>query len=162
SLPVSESLQIDEAVPQWRFAADTMGLSRDQHYLTMLPTGEVIATGGQGKSDTLNSDPEDDLPRKRPEIWDPNYMQGNTVGYWYAASGVAGEVQLDSEQVTRAYHSSVSLLPDGRLLVGGGLDEFPVEAYRSADQYSPPYLFRPTSLGGGAAFRPRLYGAQDH
>ena len=141
----------------WRPSANKMALWREDHILNMLPTGEVIATGGLGQADNLNADPEDDLPRKRPEIWSPNYAQGGGVGWWYGAS--TGTL-LATEPTARGYHSSAVLLPDGRILsAGGNTDHFLDPVTRSVDQFSPPYLFQP---GGDAAFRPRLYGAQDH
>ncbi len=51
------------------------------------------------------------------------------------------------------------ILPDGRILSGGGWDFHPHSVKSTVSQYSPPYLFEPD---GDRAFRPRLYGAQDH
>ena len=143
----------------WRNGVNAMGRARQNQILSMLRTGEVIATGGQGLADNGNSDPDDDLPCKSPEIWDPNFAQGASIGYWYGADTTIASGLLAPEPVTRGYHSSTVLLPDGRLISGGGLDEHPATVFRSVDQYSPPYLFRPD---GSAAFRPRLKGAQDH
>ena len=156
----SVSMQIDEAVPQWRQSVVPMGRGRMDHTVSMLPTGDVIMTGGHGVNDNDNNIADDDAPRKRPEIWDPNTASGGDVGTWYW--GTSGGDSLAAEPVTRGHHSSVVLLPDGRLLSGGGWDKHPVSVQNSVDQYSPPYLFKPVTEGGAAAVRPRLLGAQEH
>ena len=153
-------LSTSPSLPTWRASANALQYARTDHILTMLPTGEVLASGGEGSTDADDPDPNDDLPRRRPEIWDPDYSIGG-FGYWYGAVTGAPNT-LDSELVTRGHHSSAVLLPDGRLLSGGGWDKHPNSTKRSVSQFSPPYLFEPASAGGAAAVRPQLLGTQDH
>jgi hypothetical protein len=154
---LTATLATNSPLRTWRGSANVMGLHpRMLQTLSMLPTGEVIANGGLGQPDNQNANAFDDIPRRRPEVWDPTYLEGEAVGRWY---GAQLGVPLAEEPVTRAYHSSSMLLPDGRLLSGGGNNPHPDDVKRSVDQYSPPYLFQPN---GTRAVRPRLYGAQDH
>lgn len=153
----SVSMQIDETVPQWRQPVVAMGRGRMDHTVSMLPTGDAIVTGGHGVNDNDNVIADDDAPRTRPEIWDPNVASGGNVGSWYW--GTSSGDSLAAEPVTRGHHSSAVTLPDGRILSGGGWDPHPSAVKRSVDQYSPPYLF---TEGGGPATRPALLGAQDH
>ena len=86
-------------------------------------TGEVLATGGSSGT-TFN-----DLTKAvhAAEIWNPS------TGAWTLLAGNA---------VSRAYHSTSLLLPDGRVLHSGsgGANGAPDEL--SAELFSPPYLFR--------------------
>jgi hypothetical protein len=134
-----------------------MGLGRAEQCLTLLPTGEVLATGGIGEPEDFDPDPLNDKPRTRPELWDPTVRLGDGVGAWYGAG--AGTL-LAEQAVTRAHHSTAMLLPDGRVLTGGGYDTHPDRVRRAVDQYSPPCLFAPGAAPDTVA-RPRLQGAQD-
>jgi hypothetical protein len=109
-----------------------MAFARRRMNLTILADGSVMAMGG-----TLQADNESTavLPA---EIWDPVTETWTTV----AAMAEA-----------RMYHSSAVLLPDGRIVVGGG----EAAGRLRAQVYSPPYLFkgpRPTigSSPGTAAY----------
>ncbi|MGA9520771.1 MAG: galactose oxidase early set domain-containing protein, partial [Myxococcaceae bacterium] len=84
--------------------------------LTLLPDGTVLVTGGSsgaGKND-LSS------PVLSTELWDP-VTETFTV--------------LARNKVFRGYHSSALLLPDGRVISGGG-------DFANFEIFSPPYLFR--------------------
>lgn len=160
NLTTSKSMALGIASPAWKLAAEGgMVHGRGDHNVNLLPTGEVIVTGGTGRVDDADSDSENDSPRKQPEIWDPAYLNGNEVGYWYGAR--SGSQQLAASSVTRSHHSSSVLLPDGRILTGGGQDGHLDAVRRAADQYSPPHLFLP-GTAPDTALRPRLLGAQDH
>ncbi len=106
-------------------------LARINHTLIMLPTGQVLAMGGE---DFVN-------PEKRPQIWT-------------AGQGWTSAMDLASDDVTRAYHSSAILLGDGRILTGGGLDTPPES--KQLRLYCPPYLF---NAQGALAVRPAIASA---
>ncbi|MBB5869659.1 hypothetical protein F4553_003038 [Allocatelliglobosispora scoriae] len=74
-----------------------------------------------------------------PEIWDPN------TGNWT-------EVVIPQEHA-RLYHSTALLLPDGRVMVGGGAPG--PRNYTDVEYYSPNYLFD----GNNAAPRPVISAA---
>ena len=117
-------LDMTQPAPAWQQTAP-MAFARTQHNLTVLPDGSVLVTGGGTNSvaDDLTAAVYD------AELWSP------ATRTWTI---------LPRMQTPRLYHSTALLLPDGRVLVGGGghsgraagSDEFNVEIY------SPPYLFR--------------------
>lgn len=88
-----------------------------------------------------------------PELWNP-------------ADGTWTEMQPHRE--VRVYHSSAILMPDGRVLVGGGglpgADGEPwfsdagkrLFEHRNVEIFEPPYLFMP---GGQPATRPAIASA---
>jgi hypothetical protein len=90
------------------------------------------------------------------ELWNPATGQGKT---------------LAAEQVTRQYHSTALLLPDGRVLSAGGgvCDDCDQVGYlaKNAQIFTPPYLFKKDG-SGELAPRPAIssapsavpYGAQ--
>jgi hypothetical protein len=69
---------------------------------------------------------------------------------------------MASNAITRGYHGSSLLLPDGRVLNSGGGGGAGAPNQLNAELYSPPYLFKgarptissaPASVGYGASFR---------
>lgn len=111
--------------PAWR-ASSPMNDARIQLTLTLLPDGTVLATGGTsapGFNNALGS-------VLTPELWDPS------TEAW---------TKLAPSSEARLYHSVALLLPDARVLVAGGghpnggRGDF---HHRSAEVFSPPYLFR--------------------
>ncbi len=87
---------------------------------TLLPDGKVLVTGGS----RVNNG--NDGYVTNPEIWDPE------TGNWT-------EVVLPHERA-RLYHSTALLLPDGRVMIGGGGAPGP-RNYTDVEYYSPAYLF---------------------
>ena len=109
-----------------------MAFARRHHNLTVLPTGEVLATGGVAGTSF------DDVsqPVRAAEIWSPG--TGTGPGNW---------TTLSSNAVTRGYHGTSLLLPDGRVLNAGSGEGAGAPSEKNAEIFSPPYLFagaRPT------------------
>ena len=116
-----EIINLNDANPTWR-ATSSMARPRRQHNITILPDGKILATGG---SSAYGVDTESGK-NLHAEVWDP------TTGRW---------TRLAPQRVYRGYHSAAILLPDGRVLSGGG------NGHPDAEIFSPPYLFhgpRPT------------------
>jgi hypothetical protein len=138
----AETVDLNAAAPAWHWT-NAMAFARRHHNLTVLPTGEVLATGG------VNGTAFDDVtkPVRAAEIWDPG------TGAW---------TTLASNAVTRGYHGTSLLLPDGRVLNAGSGDGGGAPNERNAELFSPPYLFRgarptltsaPSAVGYGVQFR---------
>ena len=129
------------ATPQVTATAP-MAFGRRQHNLTVLADGTVLATGGNSSGAGLV-----DLNAGvyAAEQWNPATSQWRT---------------LAAEQVTRQYHSTALLLPDGRVLSSGGgicgtCDQVGYLA-KNAQIFSPPYLFQ---ADGTLAPRPSIDSA---
>jgi hypothetical protein len=110
-----------------------MTYGRRQHNLTVLADGTVLATGGNSSGVQLVDLNNGVYPA---ELWDP------ATGQWQT---------LASMQVTRQYHSTALLLPDGRVLSAGGgvcgyCDQVGYLA-KNAEIFSPPYLFKKDGSG---------------
>jgi hypothetical protein len=123
-------------------ATAPMAIGRRQHNLTVLADGTVLATGGNSSGAALV-----DLNAGvyAAEQWNP------ATGQWRT---------LAAMQVTRQYHSTALLLPDGRVLSGGGgicgtCDQVGYLA-KNAEIFSPPYLFQ---ADGTLALRPVIDAA---
>ncbi|HKS56834.1 MAG TPA: PA14 domain-containing protein [Steroidobacteraceae bacterium] len=112
----------------------TMSSQRRLVNSTVLPNGKVLATGGSQVNNQLTG------VNNSAEIWDP------TTGIW--TRGPDG-------QRPRLYHSMSLLLPDGRVLVGGGGAPGPM-ANMNMEVFLPPYLYDST---GARAVQPRLTSA---
>ncbi len=122
-------LDTTAASPAWRQTAPMLS-ARVYHTLTMLADGQVLAVGGEQTSDQ-SIVTKGVLPT---EIWNP------ASETWSAAAPIAA---------ARNYHSTAVLMPDGRVLVGGGghYNGLNDKGQDSAQTYSPSYLFngpRPT------------------
>jgi WD40 repeat protein len=133
-------VDISNGTPQVSRASD-LNTGRRQHNLTVLPDGTVLATGGNSSSASLV-----DLNAGvyTAELWNP------ATGAWQV---------LSSMQRTRQYHSMSLLLPDGRVLVGGGgicgtcYNVGYLE--KNIEIFSPPYLFA-SDGSGSLAPRPSI------
>ena len=114
-------IDMNAGVPAWR-QVPSMAFARAQHMLTSLPDGTVLVTGGGTSSRAVDVS----TAVYQAEIWNPATETWKTM----------------ARMVTpRMYHSTSLLLPDGRVLVGGGGRlGFPEQF--SAEIYSPPYLFK--------------------
>lgn len=114
----------------------TQSMSSQRRLVTaaVLPDGKVLATGGSQVNNELTG------VNNSAEIWDP------TTGTWRVGP---------NGQRPRLYHSMSLLLPDARVLVGGGGAPGPV-ANMNMEVYLPPYLYDST---GARAMQPRLTSA---
>ncbi len=118
----------------------SMSNARGFHSSTVLPSGEVVVTGGQNVTVPFS----DDRSVLATEIWDPNSETFRTVA---------------PMSVPRNYHSLGLLLADGRVLVGGGgLCGGCATNHADVQIYSPPYLF---NADGSDAVRPRIISAPE-
>jgi hypothetical protein len=116
-----------------------MAFGRRQHNITVLADGTVLATGGNSSGAGLV---DMNAGVYNAELWNP------ATGTWRT---------LAAMQVTRQYHSTALLLPDGRVLsAGGGIcstcDQVGYLA-KNAEIFSPPYLF---DSSGNPATRPTI------
>jgi len=126
----AELINLNDAVPTWTYTSP-MNFPRRQNNATLLPDGTVLVTGGS--SGPLFDDSTH--PVYPAELWNP------VTGTWTV---------LASLSVYRGYHSIAVLLPDGRVLSGGG-------NAATSETFSPPYLFkgaRPTIASAPATANP--------
>ncbi|MBZ4420126.1 galactose oxidase-like domain-containing protein [Myxococcus sp. RHSTA-1-4] len=112
----TEVIDLNVDAPSWRYVS-SMTIRRRQHNATLLPDGTVLVTGGSSGSGFDNSG----SPVFHAEVYDP------AANRW---------TRLASNTVYRGYHATALLLPDGRVLSAGGRNR------RSAEVFSPPYLFK--------------------
>ena len=141
----AEIIDLTSGSPAWRYTG-SMAYPRRHHNATILPTGEVLVTGGT-RGTSFN---EVSLAVRVAELWDP------ATGVW---------TQLAANAVNRTYHSISMLLPDGRVLHAGSGDAINVDGpapdEKNAELFSPPYLFKgarptissaPSSASYGSTF----------
>lgn len=108
---------------------------RANHYLTVLPTGHVLATGGDHPADN---------PVFHAEWIDMNLPP--ELQQW---------TELADSPFPRLYHSVAVLLPDARVLTAGG--QSPASGLESnGNIFEPPYLF---NSDGTDAARPEIHCA---
>jgi hypothetical protein len=118
----AEVIDLNDPAPSWRYTG-AMLYPRRQFNATLLPDGKVLATGG-----TSAAGFSDRAGAVHPaEMWDPRDEQWQT---------------LAANEVTRVYHSTSLLLPDGRVLHTGSGDGPNLPRELNAEIFSPPYLFK--------------------
>lgn len=121
----AETIDLNAATPAWHSVA-SMAHARRQLNATLLPDQTVLVTGGSSASGF-------DTPSGgvfAAELWNP---AANT---W---------TTLASAAKYRGYHSWALLLPDARVLTGGGqLNQAGQANGSNAEIFSPPYLFKGT------------------
>ncbi|MEW6683743.1 MAG: galactose oxidase-like domain-containing protein [Nitrospirota bacterium] len=121
----AEIIDLNVPSPAWRYVAP-MAYPRKYHTATILPDGRVLVTSGTMSGDFNNATGA----VHAAELWDP---QTET---W---------TLLAEMQESRVYHSNALLLPDGRVLVGGGgqpTSSGEAHAHPTFEIFSPPYLFK--------------------
>jgi hypothetical protein len=124
----AEIIDLNATTPRWE-STGSMANRRRHMNATILPDGQVLATGGTSGSGFVNIDPG--LAIKAAELWNP------TTGQW---------TTLAANSVMRVYHSVSLLLPDGTVLHGSSGDAMAgtqvVPPQRNHEIFSPPYLFK--------------------
>ncbi len=118
----AEIIDLTSPAPSWRWTG-SMAYARRHLNATVLPTGEVLVTGGS--SGTTFNDVGNAV--RAAEIWSP------VTGTWRTVA---------SSRVSRVYHSISLLLPDGRVLHSGSGEGAGAPNETNAEIYSPPYLFK--------------------
>lgn len=125
-LATAEVLDLTAATPRWQ-STGSLRFARIHANAVVLPDGKVLALGG-GTSGVRTG------PQRAAEMYDPG------TGQWTV---------MTSALASRMYHSTALLLPDGRVFTGGQQGPHA----KTAEIYSPPYLFRgarPTIASAGA------------
>jgi hypothetical protein len=131
-----ELINLNDRSPSWRFT-QSMFRARRMVTSTVLPDGKVLITGGTSGTGF------NDQTRAvfSAELWDP------ATEKW---------TELSSMRIFRVYHSVALLLPDARVLVGGGGEGANGTVERNIEMFSPPYLF---NQDGSLATRPTISSA---
>lgn len=141
SAATSYTLDLTQAGATWQ-QGGSMANPRTHLNMTLLPDDTVLATGGSRDIGGLTSS----RAVYPAELWSPVTRTWTT---------------LSSMQTPRMYHSTATLLPDGRVVVAGGGRLSPATDYFNAEIYSPAYLFKgarptitsaPTTLAYGGEF----------
>lgn len=116
-----------------------MAIGRRQHNATVLADGSVLVTGGMS-STAANGNVDLAKGVTAAERWD------SVTGTW---------TTLASASRIREYHSTATLLPDGRVLTGGGgiCGECVAAGYleKNIEYFTPPYLYKKDGSGQLAA-----------
>jgi galactose oxidase len=116
----------------------SMQYARAYHNSVVLPDGKVLVAGGQAYAVPFS----DNTSVRNAELWDPATETFTTM----AAAGVP-----------RNYHSVATLLPDGRVFVGGGgLCGNCSTNHADGEIFTPPYLL---NGDGTARARPAITAA---
>lgn len=175
TLAVSEKMNLAGPGLYWELVA-YLNYPRKHHTSVVLPDGRVLVAGGTGCAGT--NDIRCGAAARNPEIWEPN-LGNPSQGLWTVMAA-------NPSGIPRVYHSVALLLPDARVLVGGGglpaaggevVPNVPpnvgtttcfdgthasnnvncrVYGHKDVEIFSPPYLF---TTGGVLATRPRIITA---
>lgn len=113
----------------------SMQVGRQWPNATVLPSGQVVITGGTQRADNGGSDAV-----YQAELWDPATLNFSP---------------LASASVIRNYHSTTILLPSGAIFSSGGGVPGPVTNF-NYEIFYPPYLFQAASGPDELASRPRF------
>jgi galactose oxidase len=123
----AEIIDLNAATPTWQYTG-AMAYARRHLNATILPTGQVLVTGGTS-GPGFSDEPQ---AIHAAELWDP------ATGRW---------TTMASNREIRVYHSTTLLLKDGRVLHTGSGDAMNNANHYNAEIYSPPYLFKGTRPG---------------
>lgn len=160
----AEAIDFTTGAPVWT-PVGTMAWGRHYPNATLLPDGKVLVTGGTtcGGSNNLDCGPGGSYGGavQTPELWDPS-----NPTQWR-------QMNATTSGVPRVYHSVAMLMPDARVLVGGGGLPYATgettpggvlctgtneatfackhAGHKDVEYFSPPYLF---NADGTQATRP--------
>ena len=134
-----EVIDLNQASPSWRQVAG-MAFPRRQMNATLLPDGKILVTHGSSGAGFNN----EAAGVRDAEMWDPVAETWTTMA---------------SESVVRTYHSTAILLQDGRVLSSGSGDAQGGTDQKSAQIFTPPYLF---AADGSLAPQPTITSAPAH
>lgn len=115
----AETVDLLAATPSWT-QTGSMAFGRRYGTATALPDGTVLMSGGG--EDQVG--PAGVLPA---ELWNP------ATGEWTTMAAMSEP---------RLYHSIALLLPDARVLIGGGGRKSRAVDHANFEFFSPPYLFK--------------------
>ncbi|MET0646299.1 MAG: DUF4082 domain-containing protein [Pyrinomonadaceae bacterium] len=176
-LRTAETIDLSNSSPFWQ-ATSSMTYKRKYHNATVLPDGKVLVTGGTQCVGSNNIGCAEGAANV-PEVWNPQ------TGTWTSLAPSPARPGYPNG-IPRVYHSVGLLLPDARVLVGGGglpaaggevvpsptgTPETCIDGQAASDSvncrtfghndveiYSPPYLFNPD---GTPATQPVINSAPD-
>ena len=146
SVPTRTAVIVDSNAATQAQPTGSMATSRRQHNLTVLADGNVLATGGLS---AVTGDGGVNLanPVYAADLYDA------TAGSWRT---------LAAANRIRQYHSTAILLPDGRVMTGGGgiCAECQRVGYleKNIEYFTPPYLY---GADGQPAPRPAITAAPE-
>ena len=112
----AEAIDLNVPNPQW-LPTGNMAFRRRHHTATLLPDGQVLVTGGTSASSFNNATGKVNSPVTEPE---PSNGRGVVLAAEIWNPETTNWTTMASMTVPRLYHSIAALLPDGRVLVGGG------------------------------------------
>eukprot|EP00249_Psilotum_nudum_P001388 c13854_g1_i1 orf=190-1824(-) len=124
-------LKITDPFPEWKM--ETMPIPRVMGDMLLLPSGDVLIINGAQKGTAGWGVATD------PALWPVFYIPDGDPSNRFAV--------LNSTGIPRLYHSTAILIPDGRILIGGGNPHvtynftdpiYPTQL--SMEAFSPPYL----------------------
>ncbi len=161
-----------------------MKRNRKYHNATVLPDGKVLVTGGtpcpNGPAISCKDSAGNTIGAvTRPDLWTP--PNGGAADEWKLLSSSPTYPEYPNG-VPRSYHSVALLLPDARVLVGGGglpaaggelvngtickdvestknTPDCLQFGHKDVEIFSPPYLF---NADGSAATQPVIASAPDN
>lgn len=113
----AEVIELGAAAPSW-LSVGGLSVARKYHTATLLPDGKVLVSGGTrctGANDIacIQENQQSAGMARSPELWDPQTGTWTTMAQSPARPGFPNGIP-------RVYHSVAVLLPDARVLIGGG------------------------------------------
>ncbi|HEV2106403.1 MAG TPA: galactose oxidase early set domain-containing protein, partial [Candidatus Eisenbacteria bacterium] len=148
SMDLTAAPSANRTALRWQGEAP-MKYGRVNHNLVLLPSGDVAVFGGTRISGADEADDNTFPFVYTPELWHP---RGDA-----AHAGAWDTLLTDPFRYRRGYHSSAFLLPDARVMSGGGNTLSERTNSEAVQVYSPPYLF---AADGTVLPRPKLLASQ--